>query len=60
MSKHASLATEAVFSAWSVKSSYKAVFSSGVSSEVVVVVESWVEFWRWQSQLIEKKWQEMN
>jgi hypothetical protein len=24
-----------------------------------VVVENWVEFWRWQSKVIEKKWQEM-
>jgi hypothetical protein len=26
----------------------------------LVVVENWVEFWRWQSKAIEKKWQEMN
>jgi hypothetical protein len=25
-----------------------------------VVVENWDEFWRWQSKVIEKKWQEMN
>jgi hypothetical protein len=25
-----------------------------------VVVENWVEFWRWQSKVIEKKRQEMN
>jgi hypothetical protein len=24
------------------------------------VVENWVEFWRWQSKAIEKKWQEIN
>jgi hypothetical protein len=23
-----------------------------------VVVKDWVEFWRWQSKMIEKKWQE--
>jgi hypothetical protein len=26
----------------------------------LVVVENWIEFWRWQSNAIEKKWQEMN
>jgi hypothetical protein len=26
----------------------------------LVVVENWVEFWRWQSKVSEKKWQEMN
>jgi hypothetical protein len=25
-----------------------------------VVVEKWVEFWRWQSKVIEKKWQARN
>jgi hypothetical protein len=25
-----------------------------------VVVENLAEFWRWQSKVIEKKWQEMN
>jgi predicted flavoprotein YhiN len=24
------------------------------------IVENWVEFWTWQSKVIEKKWQEMN
>jgi predicted nucleic acid-binding protein len=24
------------------------------------VVKNWVEFWTWQSKVIEKKWQEMN
>jgi hypothetical protein len=24
------------------------------------VVRNWVEFWRWQSKMIEKKWQETN
>jgi hypothetical protein len=23
-------------------------------------VENWVKFWRWQSKVIEKKWQESN
>jgi predicted nucleic acid-binding protein len=25
-----------------------------------VSVENWVEFWRWQSKVIEIKWKEMN
>jgi hypothetical protein len=25
-----------------------------------IVVEKWVKFWRWQSKVTEKKWQEMN
>jgi hypothetical protein len=25
-----------------------------------LVVKNWVEFWRWQSKVIEKKWQERN
>jgi hypothetical protein len=30
------------------------------SSFELVVVENWVEFWRWHSKVIEKKWQERN
>jgi hypothetical protein len=30
------------------------------SSFESVVVKKWVEFWRWQSKMIEKKWQERN
>jgi hypothetical protein len=30
------------------------------SSSERVVVKKWVEFWRWQSKVIEKKWQERN
>jgi hypothetical protein len=26
----------------------------------LVVVKNWVEFWRWQSKVIEQKWQERN
>jgi hypothetical protein len=25
-----------------------------------LVVKKWVEFWRWQSKVIEEKWQQMN
>jgi hypothetical protein len=28
--------------------------------EKFIVVQKWVEFWRWQSKLIQKKWQERN
>jgi hypothetical protein len=51
MSKHASLTIEAVFCAWFVQSGYKEVFSS----MELVVVETWVKFWSWQSKVIEKK-----
>jgi hypothetical protein len=30
------------------------------SSFELVVVTKWVEFWRWQSKVTEKKWQERN
>jgi hypothetical protein len=30
------------------------------SSIKLVVVKNWVEFWRWQSKMIEKIWQERN
>jgi hypothetical protein len=30
------------------------------SSFELVVVKIWVEFWRWQSKVIEKEWQERN
>jgi hypothetical protein len=30
------------------------------SSFELVVFKNWVEFWRWQSKEIEKKWQEKN
>jgi hypothetical protein len=30
------------------------------SSYESFVVKNWVEFWRWQSKVIEKKWQEKN
>jgi hypothetical protein len=50
ISKHASLAIEAVFSVWSVQSYYKEVFSS-----IELVVKNWVELWRWQSKVIENK-----
>jgi hypothetical protein len=29
-------------------------------TEQLVLVKNWVEFWRWQSKVIEKKWQEGN
>jgi hypothetical protein len=45
-----------VFSAWSAQSGYKEVFSGRSSSEVEICVE----FWTWQSKVIEKKWQEKN
>jgi hypothetical protein len=60
ISKHASLTTEDVFSAWSVHSGYKEVFSNIVNNEIWGVVKKWVEFWRRQSKVIEMKWQEMN
>jgi hypothetical protein len=25
-----------------------------------VIVENWVEFWRWQSKVLAKKWQKIN
>jgi hypothetical protein len=74
ISKNASLTIEAVFTAWSVQSGYKEVFSNRVSSEMgnvrskrvpmknssfELVVRKRVEFWRWQSKVIEKKWQQM-
>jgi hypothetical protein len=46
---------EAVFSAWSVPRDYKGT----KKVDWGIVVENWIEFWRWQSKLIEK-WQEMN
>jgi hypothetical protein len=57
ISKHASLTIEAMFSVWSVQIGCKEALSSRVSNEVV---ENWVEFWRWQFKVIEKKWQERN
>jgi hypothetical protein len=33
---------------------------AGRSSIELVVVKNWVEFWRWQSKMIEKKRQERN
>jgi hypothetical protein len=53
-----------LFSAWSVQSGYKEVFSSieqlseaervqlKKSLFEIVVVEYWVEFWRWQSKVL--------
>jgi hypothetical protein len=56
-SKHASLTIGAVFSACSVRNDYKEEFRSWPESVVVelVFVENWVQFWRWQSKVIEKK-----
>jgi hypothetical protein len=45
-----------VFAAWSMQNGYKEV----LSSIELVIVKKWVKFWRWQSKMIEKKWQEMN
>jgi hypothetical protein len=45
-----------MFSAWSVPRGYKGTMKVVLG----VVVEIWVEFWRWQSKVIEKKRQEMN
>jgi hypothetical protein len=46
-----------VFSAWSVPRGYKGTKKAMV---VIVVVKKWVEFWRWQSKVIEMKWKERN
>jgi hypothetical protein len=35
-------------------------FIKGQRWSFVLVVENWIEFWRWQSKEIERKWQAMN
>jgi hypothetical protein len=62
-----------VFSAWSVPRSYKRTKEGRLSqllsevervqlkkSSFELLVENWVEFWRCQSIVIKKKWQERN
>jgi hypothetical protein len=31
-----------------------------VTSDELAGVKNWVDFWRWQSKVAEKKWQERN
>jgi hypothetical protein len=41
------------------QSGYKEVLGS-IPQDRTVTVKNWVEFWRWQSKMIEKKWQGRN
>jgi hypothetical protein len=42
------------------RSPWRGVIKGQRRSFESVVFENWVEFWRWQSKVIEKKWYEMN